>query len=352
MKSILKRVRFPLILIGLVYLISVVIILAIRLPSYSMSTTGKLYIVNKVSRTVQVIDLSNGREVALIPIHMESHQAITTHLQNKVVLSNYGATDSEGNMLKVIDTKTNKIEKTILLNDSISVNGIVPLLEPNKVVLVDYKNNALLLLNLLTGITEKQLSTEQIGSHLAVKHPTRPLFYVTDKRSTLVSVVNLETKTVAKQIPCGSTTESVAITPDGSEIWVTHKEKNTITVLDALTYNVIKVLATGEEPLKVKFSVDGKYGLVTNAMDGNIFVYDRETKSKVKTIILHGKTTLLERVLYHTPYPVNILMHPNGLYAFVSNSNANKVEVIDMKTFSVVSTIGTGEIPDALTLVE
>jgi DNA-binding beta-propeller fold protein YncE len=35
------------------------------------------------------------------------------------------------------------------------------------------------------------------------------------------------------------------------------------------------------------------------------------------------------------PYsvPVNILMHPNGLYAFVANSNANKVEVIDMKKF-------------------
>jgi hypothetical protein len=38
------------------------------------------------------------------------------------------------------------------------------------------------------------------------------------------------------------------------------------------------------------------------------------------------------------PYsvPVNILMHPNGL-SFVANSNANKVEVIDMKKFSIVS---------------
>jgi hypothetical protein len=32
-------------------------------------------------------------------------------------------------------------------------------------------------------------------------------------------------------------------------------------------------------------------------------------------------------------------MHPNGLYAFVANSNANKVEVIDMKKFPQ-STIG------------
>ena len=58
-----------------------------------------------------------------------------------------------------------------------------------------------------------------------------------------------------------------------------------------------------------------------------------------------------ERILYHTPRPVNILMHPNGLYAFVSNSNAHKIEVIDMKTFKIVSTIGTGRVPDGLTIV-
>jgi YVTN family beta-propeller protein len=45
-------------------------------------------------------------------------------------------------------------------------------------------------------------------------------------------------------------------------------------------------------------------------------------------------------------------MHPNGLYAFVANSNANKIEVIDMKTFTVVSTIGTGKIPDGMAFVK
>jgi YVTN family beta-propeller protein len=61
--------------------------------------------------------------------------------------------------------------------------------------------------------------------------------------------------------------------------------------------------------------------------------------------------TLLERLLYHTPRPVGILIHPNGLYAFVANSNANKIEVIDMKTFTVVSAIKTGKIPDGLAII-
>jgi DNA-binding beta-propeller fold protein YncE len=44
-------------------------------------------------------------------------------------------------------------------------------------------------------------------------------------------------------------------------------------------------------------------------------------------------------------------MHPNGIYAFVANSNANKIEVIDMKTFTIVI-IGTGKVPDAMVFVE
>jgi YVTN family beta-propeller protein len=46
------------------------------------------------------------------------------------------------------------------------------------------------------------------------------------------------------------------------------------------------------------------------------------------------------------------LIHPNGLYAFVANSNANKIEVIDMRTFTLVSTIGTEKIPDGMTFVK
>ena len=123
-------------------------------------------------------------------------------------------------------------------------------------------------------------------------------------------------------------------------------------IINTSTYKIIDTLKTGDEPLKLKFSIDGKYCLVANAIEGTISVYDQQSKEKIKTIILHGMTTIFERILYHTPRPVNILMHPNGLYAFVANSNANKIEVIDMETFSIVSAIGTGKVPDALAFVE
>jgi YVTN family beta-propeller protein len=331
-------------------LVAMLIIFFMRKPSYTIQTTGKLYLVNKVSRDIQAFDLFTGKELAKIPIAMESHEAIA--INDKIVLTNYGAIDSDGNIIKVIDTKTNEVEKIIDLKGNISANGIVAFPECNKAVLIDYVSNNLVLLNIETDSTEKQIPTQQKSSHLLVLHPSKPLAYVTNTKSNSVSVIDLTSNDVVKIIPCGMGTESIDISPDGSEIWVTNKIGNSITIINTSTYEVIDTLATGNEPLKVKFSVDGKYALVTNAKDGTIYVYDKQSKKRIKTIILRGKTTLFQRILYHTPYPVNILMHPNGLYAFVSNSNASKIEVIDMRTFTVVSTIGTGKIPDALVFVD
>ena len=311
----------------------------------------KLYIINKVSRDITVFDLSKGKEIAEIPIDIESHEAITTLDKNSVVVTNYGAIDSDGNIIKVINTKTNEVEKTIDLKGNIRVNGLVAFPETNKLALIDYVSNDLFVLNIETDSIEKQIQTKQKMSHLLALHPNKAIAYVTNMESNSVSIIDLDKNEVVKIIPCGLVSESIDITPDGSEIWVTNKNGNSITIINTSTYDVLDNIDTGNEPLKLKFSKDGKYCLVANGTDGSISIYNQHSKKKIKTIILHGIKTEFERILYHTPRPVNILMHPNGLYAFVSNSNARKIEVIDMKTFKVVSTIGTGKVPDALTFI-
>lgn len=333
------------------YALLVVVVLIVRLPSYTIQTTGKLYIVNKLSRDIQVFDLHSGEEIAVIPIDMQAHEIIATQDENSLIVSDYGDRASKGNMLKVINTKTNKVQRSIIIRDNLNANGLVAMNNPNKIGLVDYVSNNLSILNLATDSIEKRISTEQKQSHLAVLHPIKALAYLTHMQSNTVSVIDLESDKVLHIIPCGSTTESIAVTPDGSEVWVTNKNGNSITVIDTVNNQVVATLPTGNEPLKVKFSIDGKYALVANANDGNVSVYDRYAKEQIKIIHIPGKRKILERVLYHTPRPVNLVMHPNGQYAFIANSNASKIEVVDMRTFEIVSTIGTGKIPDALAFI-
>lgn len=321
-----------------------------RLPSYTIHTSGKLYIVSKVSKDIQVFDLALGKEITEIPIDVLCHEATKTFNGYTIVATNYGATN--GNIIEVINTKTNKVEKEIDLKRDIRVNGIVALPEPNKVAVIDYVANNLIKIDIKTDVIEKFINTKQEKSHLLVLNPNKTIAYVTNVDSGSISVIDLNIGTVIKIIPCGIGRKGIAITPDGNEIWVTNTKESSITIINTITNKVISTLKSGKDPLKLEFSNDGKYCLVANAIDGTVSVFSQKLKKEVKTIILHGKKTMLERILYHTPRPVNIVMHPNGLYAFVANSNASKIEVIDMKTFTIVSTIGTGKVPDAMVLIE
>ncbi|WP_439131701.1 YncE family protein [Polaribacter sp.] len=346
----MKRLKYLILFFGLFFIILRIAILIFRLPTYNISTNGKLYIISKLSEDVQVFNLSTGEEIKEIPIDMLSYEAVATSDNQNIVLTNYGS-DIDFD-LKIIDTKLNKVKKRIDLKENIKVNGIVQYPEPNKVAVVDYVTNKLLVLNIETENVEKEIKTNQKKSHLAVFHPKKAIAYTTNINSGTVSVIDLNTDKVIKIISCGIGRKGIDITPDGSELWVTNTKENEITVIDTKTNKVIHTIISGNESLKLKFSVDGKYCLVVNATDGTIDVFNQQSKEKVKTIMLHGKTTIIEKLLYHTPRPVNILMHPNGKYAFVSNSNANKIEVIDMKTFKIVSTIGTGDVPDALAFIQ
>ncbi|MDP5106353.1 MAG: hypothetical protein NWQ31_09300 [Polaribacter sp.] len=349
-KKLKKRIKHVIISLGIVFLVFRLIVFVVRLPSYTIQTTGKLYVVSKVSREVQVFDLQTGEEIAEIPINMLSHEAVTTIDKNNVVLTNYGSIN--GNTIKVVNTKSNRLRKTVVLKENIRANGIVAYPEPDKVAVIDYVRNTFFVLNVKTDSIEKHIETKQKKSHLVVMHPHKPIAYVTNINSGSISVIDLNKNQVVKIIYCGIGRKGIDITPDGSEIWVTNTKENTIKVINTVMCEIVDTLSTGDEPLKLKFSIDGKYCLVANTLEGTVAVYNQESKKKIKTIHFHGKTNRIERILYHTPRPVNILMHPNGLYAFISNSNANKVEVIDMKTFKIVSTIGTGRVPDALAFVE
>ena len=349
---LIKKTKFSILISVLLILITFTIISITRMSSYTIQTNGKLYIVNKLSSNVTVFDLFLGKKVAEIPISILPHEATTLSNQNKVVLTNYGDTDVIGKSLSIINTESNTIEKTIDLDKSLRPHGIVSFPKSNKVGVVTNVGNNLLVINIETGVIEKLIPTQQIVSQLLVLHPDKPLAYVTNINSNSVSVIDLVKDKVIKTISCGNGTEGIDITPDGKEIWVTNSKENTISIICTETNKIITTLQTGNQTLRLKFSIDGKYCLTTNSEDGTISVYNRYLKKLIKTIQIPGKKGLIQRILYHTPHPVGLLMHPNGLYAFIANSNANKIEVICMQTFTLVSTIGTGSVPDGIAFVK
>lgn len=321
-------------------------------PSYTISTDGTLYVVNKGSRSITVFDLFKGQQLEEILLDQEPHEAAIVNNPNRLVVTNYGTVDKAGKSIAVIDMTNYSINKNIDLGESLRPHGIITMPKTNKVAVATDVGNHLSIVNVDTGILEKQVDTKQDFSHLLAHHPVKPLVYVTNINSGSVSVIDVEHDTIVKIIPCGKRVEGIDVTPDGGELWVTNIEQNSICIINMSSYEITRHLKTGKQPLRLKFSVDGKHALVSNAGDGTLSVYDTKIKQQIATIPISGKANLFDKLIYGTPRPVGILMHTNGLYAFVSNYSANRVEVINMKSFKIVSSIKVGEMPDGLAFIE
>ncbi|MEL1239935.1 YncE family protein [Flavobacterium flavipallidum] len=325
----------------------------VRWPSYSIKTNGKLYVFNKKSEDITVFDLAKGREITTIPVAIESHGAAKLLGKNKLVIANYNTKKYKHKKILIFNIDSNKVEKTISFSEGVSgLEGIVSLPIANKVGVVSAISNEFLVINTQTETIEQRIPTKQKGSHFFVIHPKLPIAYISNRESGSVSVVNLITNQLVKNISCGKGAIGIDCTPDGSEIWVTNRDDNSISIINTSKNEVSQTLKTGKQPISLKFSREGKYCLVANLKDGTISVFDQKSKKVIVNRSIHGKQTAMERALYHTPWPVNIVMHPNGLYAFISNSNANNIQILDMHSFDFVSEIQTGEVPEAMVLIE
>lgn len=342
------------IFIVVVILLGAITPLIARITSYSIKTNGKLYIVNKLSNSITVFDLYEGKELSEIPISTTPHQPVIINNQQKLVVINDRdkSKNVRGKNLTIINTKTDKIDKIINLQEALTQGGIVEFKKPNTIGVVTSSSHDFLQLNIDTEKTEKTITTGQSSNRLLVLHPTKPLVYISNSYSGAVNIIDLNLEKLIEIIPCGLGTEGIAISPNGNEVWASNTTENTISVINTQTNKVTHLLTTGQGSYELKFSINGKYCLVTNTTDGTISVYNTTTKELVKIITLRGKTNYIQRFLFHTPRPLGLLLHPNGKYAFVSNFNANEVEVIDMNTFTVVSTIKTKDTPVEMAIVE
>lgn len=351
LKRILKLIAY----ISVVHLFLISCLFAFimftRGQKYNLKIKGTLFVVNQADESITVFDLSKGKTLKEIKLKTDAREIVALP-NNEIVITNHGDNYLPGKSISIFDTEELMFKRKIRLEGGVRPYGLATLHNSKKVAVASSSNNNLLIVDTEKDSVEAVIPTQQKISYKLVVHPFKPLAYVTNQKSGSVSLINYETKVVLKIIKTGYGTQGIDITPDGKEVWVTNARENTISVINTETNTVEDTLNTGKGAYRLKFSLDGKYAFVTNAYDGTIFVFDRSIRYKIKTITLPGKSSFIQRVLYHTPKPIDMFMHPNRQHAFIVNSNADKVEVLDLKTLKIVGNINTGNVPSTLVITD
>lgn len=318
------------------------------------SESGTLLVLNKTDNTVSLIDLASRKTVATVPTGVGPHEVAVSADGHIGVVADYGA-QTPGNTLTVIDIPGKKVVKTIDLGKYRRPHGIVWV--NDKLVSVTAEaNQALLLVNVEEGEVRTSIETGQKVSHMVAVTSKTLRAFVANIGSGSVTVIDLKKSQPIANIETGAGAEGIDISPDEKEVWVSNRAANTVTVIDADTLKVLATLESKDFPIRVKFTPDGKHVLVSNARSGDVAIFDAGTRKEINRVPMEVKAAeasetskrLFGTQFGQSPVPVGILVAPGLNHAFVANTNADIVTMIDLKNWKIVDRLTAGREPDGL----
>lgn len=301
---------------------------------------GTLLVLNKSDNTVSLVDLASKKSVATIPTGNGPHEVAVSPDGRLAVVCNYGSLTS-GNTLTVIDVAARNSLRTIDLQQYRRPHGAA-WLRGNEVAVTTEEAKTLLIVDVEAGKVTAAIDTDQNGSHMVALAPAHDRAFVANIGSGSVSVIDLKEKRRIANIPSGQGTEGIAISPDQREVWATNRGGNTVSIIDVASAKVVATVESKSFPIRAKFTDDGKHVLVSNAQSGDVAVFDAATRREVRRIKMRSAQSSQD------PIPVGILVVPALGQAFVANTNADIVSVIDLKTWQIVDRLTAGKEPDGL----
>lgn len=320
----------------------------------SAADSGTLLVLNKSDNTVSLIDLATRKTLATIPTGVGPHEVAVSPNGKLAVITNYGS-QTAGSTLTVVDIPGRKQLKTIDLGEYRRPHGIV-WLQGNEVAVTAEGNKALLVVDVDTAKVLGAVVTNQNVSHMVVVAPKHRRAFVANIGSGSVTVIDLKEMKRISDIQTGAGAEGIDISPDHKEVWVTNRAANTVSVIDVAALKVTATIESKDFPIRAKFAPGGKYVLVSNARSGDVAVFDAATKKEVTRISMQVKASeasssgarIFGNQFGQSPVPVGILVAPGLRHAFVANTNADIVTMIDLKTWQIADRLTAGKEPDGL----
>jgi|GEM_PF-3947457 len=115
-------------------------------------------------------------------------------------------------------------------------------------------------------------------------HFCMPIIYVANFWGGTVSVIDVSSLSVKKEIPVADGPRRIAFSPDGRKAFVACSEANQVVVINAETESVIKSIPVGLFPYDIATTPDGKKVYVSNLDSETVSVIDAETLTVIKEL--------------------------------------------------------------------
>jgi len=236
------------------------------------------YVSNERDNTISVVDLDQMKTVGTVPVGQRPRGITMTKDGSEILVC-----ASDDDTIQIIDTKT------------LRVVGSLP-----------------------SGPDPETFALHVSGNPL----------YVSNEDDSMVTIIDVPTRKVLAQIPTGVEPEGMAVSPDGETIVNTSETTNMAHFFDYKTHKMVAGVLVDARPRIAMFTHDGSEVWVSSELGGTVSVID-----PVKHVVTHKISFDVQGLRAEAIQPVGIQFTADDATAFVALGPANRVAVIDAKTY-------------------
>jgi PQQ-dependent catabolism-associated beta-propeller protein len=173
---------------------------------------------------------------------------------------------------------------------------------------------------------------------LPILHTSGNPLYVSNEDDNLVTVVDIQKGTIITDVPVGVEPEGMGMSPDGKILVNTSETTNMAHFITTDGFKNIDNILVDSRPRVAEFKSDGSEVWVSAEIGGTVTVIDPADR-KVK-----GKITFeIQGITKDAIQPVGVRFNQDNSKAFVALGPANRVAVINAKTYEVEKYILVGQ---------
>jgi PQQ-dependent catabolism-associated beta-propeller protein len=173
---------------------------------------------------------------------------------------------------------------------------------------------------------------------LLVLSPDDALIYVANEDDNMVTVVDIAAKAAVIEIPVGVEPEGMAVSHDGKWIVNTSETTNMAHFINADTLEITDNVLVDQRPRFAEWTSDDAEIWVSSEIGGTVSVIDNATRT-----VKHKIAFEVPGVPAEALQPVGVRITADRSLAFVALGPANRVAVIDAKTFEVEDYLLVGQ---------
>ena len=298
-----------------------------------------LVTLNKADSTLAIIDPGEMKILGKVAVGNTPHEVVLSADGKTAYVANYGAAQSPGNSISVIDTATAKELRRV---------DLAPLMRPHGLQVIGGKlyftaevNRVIARYDPVANKVDWLMGTGQNGSHMIVGTGDQKRFYTANIGSDSVTAFEFANVPPAgskvTHISIGKQPEAIDLSPDGKEIWAGLNAEGAIDIVDTATSKFKEKINIGGRPYRVRFTPDGRFVVNSMVATKELLIIDAATRKEVRRIKLES-------------VPLGIAFSADGKIAFVSAVEPDSVLKINLESGQILGRVDTGKAPDGIAL--